>query len=146
MCGAAGAGHSLISDSRSLPKPGGDWLDEPISQFGSLAWEGLKWPSWPIVKSVVEATAEPLTCTKEEAPRFVFGQGLSFMVAGAGRLMFGLAAVSRNALLHRSDTGLSDLMSPVLREVKSQHVSCGRHRSEASEGLSSILFCFLSPR
>lgn len=84
--------------------------------------------------------------TKGEVPLFVFGQGLSFKVARSGRLMFGFPAGLRNAFLrriHRSGTGLSDLMSP----VQSQHVSCGRRRrSAASEGQSSVLFSFLSPR
>lgn len=106
-----------LEDSRQmlllLPKPERDWLNEPINQFGSLAWEGLKRPTRPIIRSVDEATAEPLTRTKEEVPLFVFGQMLSFKVASAGRLMFGLSAVSRDALFHRSDTGWSGLMSRV---------------------------------
>lgn len=82
-----------------LPEPGRDWPNAPINQFGSLAWEGLKRPAGPIIRSIAEATAEPLTRTKGEVPLFVFGQGLSFKVASGGRLIFGLPAGFRNAFL-----------------------------------------------
>lgn len=83
-------GTALTSDSRSLPfclalqesrqmllllpKPGRDWLNEPIHQRGSLVWEGLQRPAGPI-GSVVEATAEPLTHTKEEVPSLSLDRG-----------------------------------------------------------------------
>lgn len=112
-----------------LPQPGRDWPNAPINQFGSVAWEGLKRPAGPIVRSVAEATAEPLTRTKGEVPLFVFGQGLSFKVASGGRLIFGLPAGFGKFFL-RADPqirhGFIGFNVTCITDVKSQHCSCGQ--------------------
>lgn len=62
------------------PKPKRDWTNQSINQLQSLAWEGLKQPTRPIITSVDETTAEQLSHTKRKVPLFVFGQGLSSKV------------------------------------------------------------------
>lgn len=77
-----------------LPKPKRDWTNQSINQVQSLAWEGLKQPTRPIITSVDETTAEQLTHTKRKVPLFVFGQGLSSKVVTNGRQMFGFTEQS----------------------------------------------------
>ncbi len=81
-----------------LPKPRRDWTNQSINQLQSLAWEGLKQPTRPIITSVDETTAEQLTHTKRKVPLFVFGRGLSSEVVTGGRQMFGFTVGWEEAL------------------------------------------------
>lgn len=68
-----------LEDSRQmlplLPKPGRDWPNEPINQFWCLAWEGLKQPARPIIRSAAEAAAEHSLAQRERSPSLSLDKG-----------------------------------------------------------------------